>query len=172
MYFQNGHQAFIATLTVPAAPRRFLPEISGNKKEAACFSHTTNKPPLCPSGSIYRAYNFFNRNCQRPFYFGAFSKWALGVQQILPQKKLVQKEQFRGQNFYRFSTANIPPKCPWIPLPAGSLRPNSGGKVVRIRPICWKSRLASVVSYLKFQGIKNPETVDAVGVQPTASIVF
>ena len=43
---------------------------------------------------------------------------------------------------------------------------------VQVVPDAQKTRLASVVLLVKNRGVKNPETVDAVGVPPTASKPF
>ena len=43
---------------------------------------------------------------------------------------------------------------------------------VQIPPDAQNGLLASVVRLEKFEGVKSPETVDAVGVQPTASKLF
>ena len=43
---------------------------------------------------------------------------------------------------------------------------------VQIPPVAQNGPLASVVRLEKFEGVKSPETVDAVGVQPTASKLF
>ena len=46
------------------------------------------------------------------------------------------------------------------------------GVRVQIPPDTQNGLLASVVRLEKFEGVKSPETVDAVGVQPTASKLF
>lgn len=46
--------------------------------------------------------------------------------------------------------------------------PRSG---VQASPVTEKPELASIAGHLNFWGVKTPETVDAVGVQPTASIL-
>ncbi len=42
---------------------------------------------------------------------------------------------------------------------------------VQASPVTGKPLLASVAGHLNFQGVESPETVDAVGFQPTASIL-
>ena len=42
---------------------------------------------------------------------------------------------------------------------------------VQASPVTGEPLLASVAGHLNFQGVESPETVDAVGFQPTASIL-
>ena len=54
------------------------------------------------------------------------------------------------------------PQCPFLHFAKSRVQVTSASE---------KSRLASVGRIFKFRGAKTPETVDAVGVQPTASIL-
>ena len=56
-----------------------------------------------------------------------------------------------------------------ISICQNGLRTSRSG--VQASPVTGKPLLASVAGHLNFQGVESPETVDAVGFQPTASIL-
>ena len=88
-----------------------------------------------------------------------------------PTEKPGHIPQMERLFFYgKFSTMD---EADWlrneISICQNGLRTSKPG--VQASPVTGKPLLASVAGHLNFQGIKTPETVDAVGFQPTASIL-
>ena len=111
-------------------------------------------------------------NIQRPFYFCSFLKWAQGaLRRRHPSEEPGHIAQMERLFFYgKFSTMD---EADWlrneISICQNGLRTSKPG--VQASPVTGKPLLASVAGHLNFQGVESPETVDAVGFQPTASIL-
>ena len=121
-----------------------------------------------PSGRV--GLKFRADGAAGPVY--AFLKWAQGaLRRRHPSEEPGHIAQMERLFFYgKFSTMD---EADWlrneISICQNGLRTSKPG--VQASPVTGKPLLASVAGHLNFQGVESPETVDAVGFQPTASIL-
>ena len=117
--------------------------------------------------------NFLLLNFQRPFDFSPFSKWAPGTSQFGASfVKPGHIAQLERVFFYSgFPLRMVSLYCT-RQFSASQGRPLTLKPVVQASPVTEKPLMASIAGHLNFWGVKTSETVDAVGVQPTASILL
>ena len=131
------------------------------------------EPHLYNRENTFELCNFFSLKLPVPLLNQPFSKWAqanIGVSIHLQEDFCVCPLSTKLVNIFcvvcRMPIGRINlgiSQCPFLHFA------QSG---VRVTSACRKGRLASVGRIFKFWGAKNPQTVEALGVQPMASILL